>query len=72
MIPDQGRYPGLEERRGRLRNEQVALLVPARHLQKLAENKNRDLTLVDVLVNDQAYAAATSFFRTMSMCRRRL
>lgn len=36
-IPNHGIYPGLGERWGRPRNEQVAVLVPAKHLQKLAE-----------------------------------
>jgi len=46
-IPDHGIYPGLGERWERPRNEQVALLVPARHLQKLAEKIVKGLAFIE-------------------------
>lgn len=46
-IPGDGIYPGLGERWGRPRNEQTALLVPARHLQKLAEKIVKGLVFIE-------------------------
>ncbi len=46
-IPSQGTYPGLEERWGRPHNEQAALLVPAKHLQKLAEKIVKGLAFIE-------------------------
>lgn len=46
-IPDHGIYPGLGERWGRPRHEQAALLVPARHLQKLAEKVVKGLAFIE-------------------------
>ncbi|MFV1976452.1 MAG: hypothetical protein ACC651_11940 [Candidatus Scalindua sp.] len=46
-IPDHGIYPGLGERWGRPRNEQVALPVPAKHLQKLAEKIVKGLAFIE-------------------------
>lgn len=46
-IPNQGIYPGLGERWGRPREEQTALLVPARHLQKLAGKIVKGLAFIE-------------------------
>lgn len=46
-IPDHGIYPGLGERWERSRDEQTALLVPAKHLQKLAEKVVKGLAFIE-------------------------
>jgi len=46
-IPGEGIYPGLGERWGRPRNEQAALLVPARYLRKLAEKIVKGLVFLE-------------------------
>lgn len=46
-IPDHGIYPGLGERWGRQRNEQIAVLVPAKHLQKIAEKIVKGLAFIE-------------------------
>ncbi len=45
-IPNHGIYPGLGERWNRPRSEQIAILVPARHLQKLAEKIVKGLAFI--------------------------
>ena len=46
-IPNHGIYPGLGERWGRPREQQVALCVSARHLQKMAEKIVKGLAFIE-------------------------
>ncbi|WP_200254132.1 hypothetical protein [Thiococcus pfennigii] len=46
-IPNHGTYPGLGERWNRPREEQTAVLVPAKHLQKLAEKIVKGIAFIE-------------------------
>lgn len=46
-IPNDGIYPGLGERWGRSRDEQIALLVPAKDLKRIAEKIVKGLAFIE-------------------------
>jgi len=47
QIPSEGAYPGLEERWNRLKSDQIALLVPAKHLERLVEKIVKGITYLE-------------------------
>ena len=47
QIPTEGAYPGLEERWNRPKPDQVALLVPAKHLERLVDKIVKGITYIE-------------------------